>query len=300
MCFLSVPGFAQDTVDDISQLQSRIDSLTSIKSTLIKQLDEVTTQLDASEEALNVKQFEALEDPELVLTTNMEASLRTHPSPGARIVRMVSEKTPLAALDYEGAYWKVRFQGHEGWVMRLFVDENEKAIAFKKKLTKATKVQSTSTKAWERTPNRSAERVGKDMLITSFGMYPPNSAGGVSVHYAFEHLDSTRTIRQITFSITPYNAAGLVEKGNNSRVSTKRIRRFGPIGIHDGEREFQFENVWYNENIQCIQIDRIDVVYTDGSRASHTQTVPELLARNLTNDCSATPSEPMGIAKIAN
>ncbi len=200
-------------------------------------------------------------------------------------------KTPLVAADFNGAYWKVRYQGIEGWVMRLFVDEGPEAALLKQKLQAG---HSTSLGPTALMGKLAAERIGKDFLVTDFGIHPPNSAGGVSIYYAFEHLDSTRTVREVTFSITPFNEDGAKEKGLNSGASTKRLRRFGPITVQDGERQYQFENVWYNSAIRCAQIERVDIVYTDGSRVSHRQDLTSILASSISNNCTITTAEEMG------
>ena len=289
-----MPVFSQSHTTDISVLQSRVDSLIVVQKTLKKHLEETAAEIDEARQTLSRLRFEEAEQVDLVLMTNMEASIRLQPSPGARVVRIVPEKTPLAAIDYQGAYWKVRHEGLEGWVMRLFVDEGDGADAFKERvLSQASEKELVDS--WLDTKNRRAERIGKDMLITDFGMHPPNSAGGVSLFYAFEHLDSTRTIREVAFSMTPYNAEGLIEKGKNSGVTTRRLRRFGPISVHDGERQYQFDNVWYNDRIDCVQIDRIDVSYTDGSRTSYGRSVQDLLARGLNNDCTVPPAETIAV-----
>lgn len=283
------PVSAQDKVSTVVELQDRVDSLSTIQKNLTKQLQEINVALDEAEALLELHKMESLEAESVILVTNMEASLRGKPSPDGRVLRILPEKTPLVAEDYDGAYWKVRYKGLEGWVMRLFVDEGEDAAALKAKLVAAHANKGESAVLGAN--KLVEERLGKRFLVTDFGIHPPNSAGGVSIYYAFEHLDSTRTVREVTFSITPYNEKGLKEKGLNSGASTKRLRRFGPISVYDGERQYQFENVWYNGGIQCAQIDRIDIVYTDGSRISHRQDIGNVLAGAIENDCTITAAD---------
>ncbi len=280
---------AQDQIVRAAILQSKVDSLTALKKQLQQQIDVIDIELGKTASLLELHQAEEVEAESVVLLTNMEASLRSRPSPDGRVIRILPGKTPLIAADFNGAYWKVRYQGIEGWVMRLFVDEGDGAEALKKKLA-ASGNEDVEIAAYGGS-SLVEERLGKRFLVTDFGIHPPNSAGGVSIYYAFEHLDSTRTVREVTFSITPFNGEGLKEKGMNSGASTKRLRRFGPISVHDGERQYQFENVWYNASIQCAQIDRVDIVYTDGSRVSHRQDVGEVLAGAIENDCTMTAAD---------
>lgn len=287
------PATAQDQI----AIQHQIDSLMVLKASYLEKANLLDEQLSELETALRIRQVEQLEAAELVLMTNMEASLRTQPAPGARVLKVIPEQTPLAALDYNGAYWKVRYMGIEGWIMRLFLDEGEGVEGFKASLAANEKSHPKKTSGQS---NRVQERLGKDLLITSFGTYPPDHAGGVTVYFAFEHLDSTRTIREVAFSVTPYNSDGNVEKGLNSGVSTRRLRRFGPISVYDGERQYQFENVWYNELIHCAEIDRIDVVYTDGSRKTRIGDIEKVLTRAIPNDCSVAIPNQAGIPAASN
>ncbi|MFK7844486.1 MAG: SH3 domain-containing protein [Rhodothermales bacterium] len=287
--FSASTGSAQDAVVKVQQLRGRVDSLAAFKATLQQQIDAVNTELASAEALLQLHQLEEVDTESVVLLTNMDASLRSRPSPDGRVIRLLPQKTPLIATDFNGAYWKVRYEGLEGWVMRLFLDEGEGAASLKQKLA-AERVSKGDQSQMGR-DQLAEDRLGKRFLVTEFGIHPPNSAGGVSIYYAFEHLDSTRTVREVTFSITPYNNEGLKEKGMNSGASTKRLRRFGPISVHDGEKQYQFENVWYNAAIQCAEIDRVDIVYTDGSRASHRQEVGSIMSAGIENDCTLTAAD---------
>lgn len=289
--------YSSAAAQDQAVIQQQIDSLTVLRASYLEKIGMLDEQLSELETALRIRQVEQLEAAELVLMTNMEASLRTQPAPGARVLRVIPEHTPLAALDYNEAYWKVRYMGTEGWIMRLFLDEGDGSEAFKASLAASEKRHTTHAMGKS---NRKEERLGKDLLVTSFGTYPPDHAGGVTVHFSFEHLDSTRTVREIAFSVTPYNREGKAERGLNSGVSTRRLRRFGPISVYDGEREYQFENVWYNEMIHCAEIDRVDVVYSDGSRKTHINEVDEVLSRTIPNDCSIAVANRAGPQEMSN
>ncbi len=287
LCYSQVK--AQNNTVDIGQLQGRIDSLATLKKQLERQINVVSGEIDRTVALLKLRQMEEVDHESVVLMTNMEASLRSRPSPEGRVVHILPEKTLLVAEDYNGVYWKVKFNGIEGWVMRLFVDEGPGAENMKQKMQASHAMEQVNPQLGA---NRLIEeRMGKAFLITDFGIHPPNTAGGVSIYYAFEHLDSTRTVREVTFSITPFNTEGLVEKGIHSGASTKRLRRFGPISVQDGERQYHFENVWYNSNIRCAQLDRVDIVYTDGSRKSHRQDIDNILLQAIENDCTVTTAD---------
>ena len=278
-------------------VERKIDSLRVIKAGLHEHLRSVSQELGYLETELNQFHFKNDNDVEAIVITNMDASLRHKPAPGASIIRTIPQNTMLEAIAYQGAYWKVRYEEAEGWVMRLFVNEGEGAERVKEKVIYQEDELVDSLMAsqkWKR------ERRGKSFLITDLGHHI-NSAGGISIYYAFEHLDSTRALREITLSVTPFNAQGDVEKGENSGATTRRLRRFGQVTVADGSQRFQFDNVWYNELIRCVQIDRIDLTYANGTRQSlRKEKIRAVLAGDLDNNCRTTSEERYDSAKSMN
>ncbi|MEZ4702132.1 MAG: hypothetical protein R2834_17490 [Rhodothermales bacterium] len=273
---------AQSPTPDVQALQTRIDSLQHVRDGLQTALLDVDGQLERLRAEQRRIEFEQLESADVVLQTNMDASMRSLPSPASRVVQLVPAGTPLAAIDFEGAYWKVRFEGREGWIMRVFVDEGPTADAFKKLIAERGRLTTDESEMhWD----WRAEAEGKPLLITSFGVHPPNSAGGIAAYYTVAQIDSSSVIRDITLHVTPYDASGK-KQTSHSGVSTRPLRRFGPISA--GERQFDFENVWYNEAIQCIVVDRIDVTYTNGRYASYSRNVDDVLSSRVDNDCAVT------------
>lgn len=270
--------------DNILTLEQTIDSLRVTRADLTRHLNSIDKELERLESRLQEHFVRELSGARGVLVTNMDASLRDEPMPGATVIRTIPQNTIVEALEYNGAYWKVRYENAEGWVMRMFVNEGEGADELKKDSESGDalmKELATARQGWEK------ERNGKSFLIKDFDLHT-NTAGGISIQYSFEHLDSTRTIREVIFSITPYNSEGVIERGKNSGVSTRRLRRFGPVSVYDGEQRFQFENVWYNENIECAELNRIDIAYSDGTRSSYSKDIDTILASDILNSCKIT------------
>lgn len=290
LLFYAFPVYAQG---DVKEIEIQVDSLKNVHEMLSIQLKNLESQIAEMEAQLHEHIVKEQIHARGVVTTNMDASLRDEPMPGANIVRTVPQNTIVEALAYNGAYWKVRYKNTEGWVMRLFVDEGEGAELVKQESSSVATTEESmdaQKELWMR------EREGKKFLLTAFDLLP-NSAGGISVQYAFEHLDSTRTIQEVVFSLTPYNESGAIERGRNSGASTRRLRRFGPVSVYDGEQRFQFENIWYNEKIECIQIDRIDISYANGTRNSFYKDVDTLLSSDIDNDCSITAADSLDMSK---
>ena len=268
---------------DVEMLRAELDSLARLESRLEIQLEQLRAQKNAIQLRLRSSAVSAVDRGSVYLQTNMDASLRSEPRPAARVLQVVSKESSVLAVDYDGAFWKVRHRGVEGWIMRPFLDESEEAVQMREVIEASGRL--TSDAGTNRTSGIQAkDRYGKPLLITAFGIHPPNSAGGVGIYYAFEHLDSTRAIRDISFTFTPYNRSGEIERDSNSGVATKRVRRYGPISVFDGERAYETENFWYNQEIDCMEIDQVYIRYSDGTHRRWKE-VEALLPSGIKNDC---------------
>lgn len=93
----------------------------------------------------------------------------------------------------------------------------------------------------------------------------PNSAGGVSVQITFRN-DSPKTIKYIVFVTRPYNAVNDFVSSQYSHQNG-RLKCTGPIEPNAIKRNVFWENCWYNHSIVGAKIDRIEIIYMDGSEA---------------------------------
>lgn len=102
--------------------------------------------------------------------------------------------------------------------------------------------------------------------IYSYTPSEPNSADGVDISIAFRNL-SSKTIKYITFSVTPFNAVDdpvFSEIGNKSTVNLKFT---GPVdpAIEKGTYSTGiWETVWYNRTIKYCKINSAIIEYMDG------------------------------------
>lgn len=94
----------------------------------------------------------------------------------------------------------------------------------------------------------------------------PNSAGGVNANISFVNA-SNRTLKYVHFSVTPYNRVGDIAPSEIGRRATTLLRATGPYEPGKGNVTLfgpsNWENVWYNHSIRCMQIDKIEVTYMD-------------------------------------
>ena len=93
----------------------------------------------------------------------------------------------------------------------------------------------------------------------------PNSAGGVDYEVEIFNNSRSRTIKYVNFEATPYNPVGDKVTGRIKEQSTTTMEGVGPIEP-SGHAYFNFDNVWYNSTISCVELKRMVVEYVDGSQ----------------------------------
>lgn len=110
-----------------------------------------------------------------------------------------------------------------------------------------------------------------------------DSAGGAVVKIYFNN-SSKKTIKYISFNVTPYNAVGDVQRDSISGESTRWLKKTGPIepmekGYVEGGG---WKGVWYNNSVTSATIDGILIEYMDGSKVE----IPKELTGKINTDSS--------------
>ena len=84
---------------------------------------------------------------------------------------------------------------------------------------------------------------------------------------SFLNLESSKTIKYITFTVDPYNTIG-----NKATCNIRRYSRFngtitGPInsGVWRGNDGYSWEHAWYNNTIVKVKLVEINIEYMDGT-----------------------------------
>lgn len=93
----------------------------------------------------------------------------------------------------------------------------------------------------------------------------PNSAGGVDLYITWTNK-SNKTIKYVTFKVTPYNAVGDAQYCAIRNYSQVSVQVTGPInsGKTYGDDKV-WENAWYNNTITNAKLNEIDIIYMDNS-----------------------------------
>lgn len=90
-----------------------------------------------------------------------------------------------------------------------------------------------------------------------------NSSGGVSVKYDVKNYG--KPVTKFTVYFKAYNGADEVVSCTIRNEYIRGVRSTDYIGENDKVKNLLFENAWYNHSIRYIAVDKIDVVYSDGT-----------------------------------
>lgn len=110
-----------------------------------------------------------------------------------------------------------------------------------------------------------------------------NSAGGVSFKVSVDYANSKKIIKYIYININPYNAVGDIVQDRISRSSLFKGSITGPIEASTEMKSYTFENAWYDHTIRCLKIERIEIIYMDGSNEIYIKDLPQILSNELIN-----------------
>ena len=113
---------------------------------------------------------------------------------------------------------------------------------------------------------------GLPFMIVAMYTSKPNPVGGVDA-YVIPRITTPKTIKYISMTFSIYNTVG--DEVYDSKWGGEFI--LNSIGFNDftgkvtgpfnfGDKvEWKWDNAWYNSDIYCLIIQRVDVEYLDGN-----------------------------------
>ncbi|WP_019991393.1 hypothetical protein [Rudanella lutea] len=102
------------------------------------------------------------------------------------------------------------------------------------------------------------------LLVSEWGFTEPGDIVG-NVNVSFKILNPVKKkLKYIWFTVVAYNAVGDRTGDRLRGTQPATLKGVGPLEEWQ-EASWEFENVWYNETIDCVRITQIKVQYMDGS-----------------------------------
>ena len=114
---------------------------------------------------------------------------------------------------------------------------------------------------------KTAQENNKIMQIVNISK-STNSARGVSFSIEWFYYNTKKKIKYIYFTVVPYNAVGDRQYCDIRNYSKFTGSATGPITADARPEEYNWENAWYNGDIENLKIEKVEIEYLDGT--SHT------------------------------
>ena len=191
-------------------------------------------------------------------------------------------------------WWRVEYDEVIGYIIASnYHFESTETPELLQLLRAETLAKTREAEEAEKAGERAAEEVERRALVDAgtpfrIGVMPsePDSAAGVSVSLTINVFDTIRVIKYLRLHVTPFNAIG---DAVSSKIGGKEgavLNVTGPVSAGDNPYSGIWKNVWYNSTIRCIEVDRIEVDYIDGSTYTYVRELPKILPPEYDNDCS--------------
>lgn len=128
------------------------------------------------------------------------------------------------------------------------------------------------------------------IIINHISTSSPNSAGGIDANINFINT-SNKIFKYVLLEVTPFNRVGDVSPSEIGNKTTTILRAIGPFKPNQSSSGLlgntYWENVWYNHTIRCIELNSIEILFTDGNKiVIEKENLEEVIAHGLKNSCS--------------
>ena len=110
-----------------------------------------------------------------------------------------------------------------------------------------------------------AERERKPVLVGLIIATAPDRKGAVGVK-AQLHNTSGKSYRYVDLLVVGYNPKGRVVAPFAGDKELVRLRFKGPLKRRARSDATQWAEVWYDREVSCVEVRRINITHTDGSR----------------------------------
>lgn len=124
-------------------------------------------------------------------------------------------------------------------------------------------------------------------FIEDFGVYDPNSAGGVEPYVEIVNPNKQSALKYLRVQMTLYNEVGDVVRSTIGGQSTAWISFTGPLTADEGAYKAKWDPVWYNKTGYCVKIQAITVEFMNGKKLSFSgSSLAKAIASDMKNDCT--------------
>jgi len=277
------PALAQST----ETLQVRLDSLKGVHALLQSRLSETEAQIASIQKEIDRRVFQEASTGGISVTIRKDVDIVERPRSGP-VVKRLSEGMQVVVTDVDGSYLRVGHEGQFGWISDLWVHQTEDLKKYREMKIAMRVAEPDEHELALLAKITELKKSGRPVLITEAYTTGPNSADGVGYWIEFL-LANNKPIKYIRSTVRPYNSVGDLRSSRIGGYSTHSLEVVGPWDPDYGHSGISTDVAWYNAQISCIEITRLELEYADGSKHIFVNDLPKILGDGVSNDCSYTP-----------
>lgn len=124
----------------------------------------------------------------------------------------------------------------------------------------------------------------KGLYFASIEVYQRNMSDGVDVRIVMGY-NGNKVIKYIHIFINPYNGVGDSVSDQITGQKTIKYTLTGPVDFLKPS-ELIAEQLFYSSTAVCVQINKVEIEYMDGTKEIYIRDLPQLFLPSMVNDCS--------------
>ena len=159
----------------INDLNTKIDSLKSVENSFKNKINALVRQIERLEQqklAMQIKENMNETGGHKTSIVN-DAELKSEPDPFSKTVALVPKGSEIIIFHYKSAYWMAEYKNNFGYIMEIYIDENDIISGIKDKDVKAKQEKELIEREnWQRQKKLHNEKElakRKDDLIKKYG-----------------------------------------------------------------------------------------------------------------------------------
>ena len=105
--------------------------------------------------------------------------------------------------------------------------------------------------------------------------------GMVGVGLYFNFIDETRSIVDLGITVKPYDSYGLLVIGKFRENVPALLKLNGTVSVMAEPVWLEWEKIWKDPNVTCVELQSVKVVYDDGSQEFYFRNLKEIAGEGL-------------------
>jgi hypothetical protein len=273
---LSYPSYSYS--QELAQTPDVIDKINQLKAERVRLLSEIERIDEQIKEFSNTRVENSNEGFSGFIKNDKKIEIKESPDLKSKTIEIIPAKLSpkIIIKNMVKDFYLIDYNGKVGWVREIYVFADSKEAYAYFGCLKKKGVDDEVTRF---------KNEKKDMIVQYVKVEDIDSANGVDVKFGFYYLNESKNVKYFRFYVTPYNAVGDKVSSSIGNLVQATLSITGPIKASDNLIEPLWEAVWYNSQVRCIKLNKVEIIYTDQTTKSYDKNLNIVSSEYFDNDC---------------